>query len=320
MRKFCFAFLLVVASLTAKGQNRLLFNHYLLNPETFNPGYMDIHNEFSATLLYRLQYLNQTGFPQNAYFNTSYHLHKNHGLGLTINNQNMNKFNLFEAGLNYVYHIWLNNSTAIGLGANVNFYQQTFNPAVFSAQSIYDPVFLDTRAIGGVNFGAGASLQSKNLTVNLSFPRFFANAMVDTDARWKTQYSSVYLSASYKFVFNKYFSLMPALLVRATGGAPINFLGDLNAVFYDSFFVGAGYKSGNSVHATVGYKFDFGLRISYNFETAPFSQFTGLGTSHELGIGFYTPFMKPGFDKRKIIKPNGKVKGMRVRKFKGSQY
>ncbi len=319
MRKLYFTILLAVISFGAIAQNRLLFNHYLTNPETFNPGYMDIQTEFRATLLYRMQYLSQPGSPQDGYFNTSYHLHKNHGIGLTVNNQNMSKFNLFEAGVNYVYHAWINNYMAVGIGLNVNYYQQSFNPSSYTAQSMVDPVFGAERSIKGVNFGFGASLQSKNLTVNVSFPRFFANAVVDADSRWKTQFSSVYLSGSYNFEVNKYFSLMPAVLVRATGGAPFNLLIDMNALFNSSIIVGVGYKTKSSIHARIGYQFDFGMRVSYDFETPPFSKATGMGTSHELCIGYYSLFSKPGFDKRKVMTPNGKVKGMRVRKYKGSE-
>lgn len=319
MKKLYTLLLLAIVSITANAQNRLLFNHYLNNPETFNPGYMDVQTEFRATLLYRIQYMSQPNFPQDAYFNTSYHLHKNHGLGLTINNQNMNKFNLFEAGINYAYHAWINNTMALGFGLNVNFYQQTYNPSIFHAQLQNDPVLDAERVVRGINFGLGASLQNKNLTVNVSFPRFFNNTLIDPKYQWKTKFSSVYLSGSYNFEINKYFSIMPGVLIRATGGAPLNLLGNVQCLLNEAFIFGAGYKLGNSINATVGYKFDFGLRISYNFETAPIGKATGIGTSHELGVGFYTPFVKPGFGARKVMTANGKVKGMRVRKFKGNQ-
>lgn len=319
MKKLYFALLLAVVGISANAQNRLLFNHYLHNPETFNPGYMNIGTEFRATLLYRLQYLSQPGFPQDAYFNTSYHLHKNHGIGFTLNNQNMTKFNSLNIDANYVYHAWLSNTMAIGFGLSVGYYQQSYNTTIYKAQSSTDPIFGEERVVRGLNLGFGTSLQSKNLTVNLSFPRLFANSMVDKDMAWKTKFSSVYLSGSYNIEVNKYFSLMPAVLMRVTGGSPIGIMADLSAMISSQFIIGAGYKSGNSVHATLGYQFDFGLRISYNFETPPFGRATGMGTSHELCLGFYTPFAKPGFDKRKVMTANGKVKGMRVRKFKGTE-
>lgn len=318
MKKIYTFLLLAVISISANSQNRLLFNHYLSNPETFNPGFMDVQTEFRATLLYRIQNVSQPNFPQDAYFNTSYHLHKNHGLGLTINNQNMNKFNLFEAGVNYAFHAWLNNTMALGFGLNVNFYQQTFNPSIFNAKDISDPVFDAQRVVRGVNFGLGASLQSKSLTVNLSFPRFFNNTLVDPKYMWKTKFSTVYMSGSYNFEINKYFSIMPAVLMRVAGGSPLNVLANVQCLLNNAFIFGAGYKMGNSINATVGYKFDFGLRISYNFETAPIGKATGIGTAHEIGVGFYTPFSKPGFDQRKVMKANGKVKGMHVRKYKGN--
>lgn len=319
MKKIYLTILLAAFSIAATAQNRMLFNHYLHNPETFNPGYMDINTEFRATLLYRLQYLNQASFPQDGYFNTSYHLHKNHGAGLTVRNQNMSNFNSLEAGVNYTYHAWLNNYMALGLGVSLNYYQQSFNPDFYEAKSMVDPVFGDMRVVRGVNFGFGASLQSKNLTVNLAMPRFFANAMADSDARWSMKSSSVYLSGSYNFEVNKYFSFMPSALISMTGGAPLHLMVDVTTLMNESIIVGAGYRTISSVHATVGYQFDFGLRVSYNFETPPLSKATGLGTSHELRVGYYTLFAKPGFDKRKVMKANGKVKGMRVRKYKGNE-
>lgn len=319
MKRLLLSSIIVIISFTINGQNRLLYNHYVLNPETVNPGFMNIHNEISATLLYRIQYLSQPNFPQDGYLNASYHINKNNGIGFTVNNQNMNKFNNLEAGVNYVYHAWLSNYMALGLGASVNFYQQVFNPNSFVPRDYNDPVFDDPRSMMGVNFGVGASLQSKDLNVGVSFPRFFANAMTDQDSKWKTKYSNVYLNASYHIGFNKYFSLTPAFLVRTAGGVPTNIIADIYTGFLnDALIIGAGYNTGQSVHATVGYLFKFGLRISYNYETAPFGNMTGLGSSHELGIGFYSLFTKPGFDERKILKKNGKVKGMRTVKYKGS--
>lgn len=320
MKQFYSVLIALIVSITVTAQSRLIYNQYMYNPEVYNPGFMNVENEFSATLLYRLQYLNQSSFPQNAYFNTSYHLHKNHGIGFTINNQNMNKFNQFEAGLNYTYHIWTNNFMAIGFGINANFFQQTLNPSTYNIKDAADPVIEHSRTINGVNLGTGISLQAKNLMVSLSLPRFFANGFANPDFNSRLVGTGIYLSGSYKIVFNKYFTLMPSALIRAAGGAPMNIMADINVICNESIIAGAGYKLGNSVHAHVGYKFDSGLRISYNFETAPFSQMTGLGTSHEIAIGFYTPFMKPGFDSRRVMKKNGNVKGMKVQKFKGSQY
>lgn len=321
MKKVYLAILLFLGcSFGALSQNRMLFNHYLLNPETFNPGFMNIHNEISATALYRAQYLTMAGMAQDAYVNAHYHLGSHSGMGITFNNQNMEKFNNLEIGLNYAYHIWLSNYMALGFGVSANFYQQSWNPGIYNVQDPTDNVLAGREKVLGGNFGFGMSLQDKNLTVNFAIPRFFANAMADYDQRWKVKKIPFYLSGSYRIFFNEWFTLTPGLLARAGGGVPANMLIDVYAgLLKEKLFIGAGYNTGKSVHATIGYQFDFGLRISYNFETPPFTKMRGLGTSHEIGIGFYSIFEKPGFRDRKIIKKNGKVKGMRVIKYKGQE-
>lgn len=320
MRKYYIALVVVLGlSLNMNAQNRMVFNHYLLNPETFNPGYMDIHHEISATGLFRAQYIGQGGMASDAYVNAHYHLGSHSGIGLTFNNQNINSFNSLEVGANYVYHAWLSNTMALGVGLQANFYQQGFNPSIYHPLNPSDVVLGDERKVNGVNFGVGASLQDKNLTVNLSMPRIFANGMVDSDMAWKAKNTAFYLSGSYRIMFNKWFTLTPGVLMRAGGGAPANLMIDVyTGLLEEKLILGAGYSTGQNVHVTVGYQFDFGLRISYNLETPPFSKMVGLGTSHELGIGFYSLFEKPGFRERKIIKKNGKVKGMRVIKYKGN--
>lgn len=320
MRKYYILLLFVWGAFSLNAQNRMFFNHYLLNPETYNPGFMNIHNEISATALFRAQYLSQSDMASDAYVNAHYHLGKSSGIGVTFNNQNIQKFNSLEFGVNYAYHIWLSNYMALGFGASANFYQQTFNPGIYNVQDASDPVLGDRKSVFGANFGFGMSLQDKNLTINLSMPRIFANAMVDTDYRWKARHSAVYLGGSYRIFFNKWFTLTPGTVFRVGGGAPANMMIDLyTGLLEEKLFIGAGYNTGKSVHATIGYQFDFGLRISYNFETPPFTKMRGLGTSHEIGIGFYSIFEKPGFDQRKIMKRNGKVKGMKVVKYKGQE-
>lgn len=318
--KHFYLFLLLITSCQLLAQNRVNFNQYMINPQTYNPGYIDVMNEYGASVMYRRQYLQKISGPQNIFANGFYNISRNHGVGLSVSNESANKFNQTEAGVNYVYHLWHNETLAIGLGVQANFYQQVYNQNNYFYFDPNEPTLEATRSIAGVNFGAGISLQTRDLVVNFGMPRFFANGMVDPDNRFRMRNTAMYLSGGYKIRPAEGFVFFPSAIIKSTLGAPISYGADLSFILLDKYFVGAGYKSSRTVNVNFGMIFNNRLRIVYNLESMPFSSFTGAGFSHELSVFFGQAFGPLDFGKRHHINKSGRVKGTKKYKLKETKY
>lgn len=314
------ASIFILFGLQAFAQNRTTYNQYIINPGTYNPGYIDINAEAGFSAIYRRQWLQQANGPQSVLANGFYNISRNHGVGVTFSNDGVDKYNQMEAGANYVYHLWHNESLAIGLGAKVNYYQQSYNQSHYTVFDAYDTTLSLGQKLSGVNFGFGVSLTTRNFLFNLGMPGLFANSLGNSEYRYSLKNSHYYLSTGYKFTVNEDLVFYPTIFAKTAIGAPLNYAADLNFILKQKFWLGAGYKSGNSVVATFGMYFENGLRVVYNMESMPISKFTGAGFSHEISIGLGQGFGPLSFGKRHHINKSGRVKGTKKYKIKNSRY
>ena len=119
------------------------------------------------------------------------------------------------------------------------------------------------------NIGTGLYWHSQKWYLGLSAPRIL-NTDYTGDAEFEAlERISYYFTGGYVFELSENTKLKPAALLKATNGAPLSFDVTANFLFYEKFWVGAGYRI-NERAAAIGGIADFQiskqLRIGYAYE------------------------------------------------------
>src|SRR5678809_659117 len=102
MRKLSLIFLMLVAALTSRGQQRPLQTLYMFDPLLINPAYAGNHVQLSATSIFRNQWVNLDGAPKTLTATVHSGFFKSRmGLGIIATNDKIGIHN--DAGLYGVY-------------------------------------------------------------------------------------------------------------------------------------------------------------------------------------------------------------------------
>lgn len=292
-------------------QNRPLYNQYMLNQGLINPGYMDITTRYSASLNFRKQWMTTGATPLSFSANGHYHFTKNHGIGSVIVNDYLNGFNTLNANVNYNYHLWLGNNTALGLGVSMGFESRSLNGNYI----YFDPeeATLNQRSTLGFNAGTGLSIQSQNLDFGVSLPYLFNNYLPNDAVQYSTVYAPIYSHLGYKVRFNDNFIFYPTIMARLQRGAPASLSFDGHILLSQMLWFGGGYRSDNSVQGSVGVFLEKGLRVVYTYESSFFSGHKSIHNTHEFTINYArtiddAPFRKRQYTTRKGGKFRKKVR------------
>lgn len=319
MKQLITAFLILL-SVAAQAQLRPTFSQYMLNQGVINPGYADIETRYGGVVSARKQWMTMAGTPFTVFANGYYRFTQNHTVGGTISNDNVNQVNVLDISANYVYHAWLSRNLALGMGIKFGYQQVATNGdyVYFDPTGVTDPV-LDYRKSGGLNLGAGVSLQSKNFMFGFSAPYLFNNTLLHTKAAiYTTDDNHFYTTLGYKIRFSDAFILYPSMMLKAVYGAPYSMSFDGHALINQFFWFGGGYRSDNTVAISAGFFLEKGLRVVYTYETAYFSPHKRMDVSHEISLNYARSIYDSPFARRQYVKKNGKrYKSHQTHKIRG---
>lgn len=254
---------LVLTAPQAMSQQRPVFSQYMFNGLALNPAYAGNQMQFSATAVYRDQWVNFKGAPTTKTFSAHTGIKKKKiGLGLMVASEEIGVHEDISFYAYYSYKITMRKGVlSLGLQAGFNNLQSDFNK--LDLKSSDDP-FLS----GGVekfnpNFGTGLFYSTSTAYVGISAPYLVNNKVVSvrTDdieslAREKRYY---FITAGKVFTINPRFKVKPSTLIRAQEGAPLGVDLNANVIIDDVVNLGTSFRSGDS------WIFLFELRLNENF-------------------------------------------------------
>ncbi|MFT5985094.1 MAG: type IX secretion system PorP/SprF family membrane protein, partial [Planctomycetota bacterium] len=143
------------------------------------------------------------------------------------------------------------------------------------------------------NIGAGAFLYTDNFYLGLSVPNMLKSVHLDENAlKFGSEINHYFATAGYVFQVNDNFKLKPSLMVKSAFDAPTSFDGNLNALFYDKFELGASYRLDDSFSGLVGFQATPTLRIGYAYDAVTSEIKTVAPASHEVILTFDLIFNK----------------------------
>lgn len=276
---------------TSQAQQYPVYSQYLFNGLVINPAYAGSHVQFSATAMYRNQWVNFDGAPKTLSFSAHSALAKNKvGVGLLITNDEIGSYSNQSMFGSYAFIIKSPVGTlAMGLQAGFN-----LTSADFSNLNLDDPndaSFANIESRFKPNFGAGVYFHNDLLFAGLSVPFLLNNKVSGGVEQLASEISEAryyYLHGGMVLPLNraKTVQFNPAMLIQAQEGSPLRI--DINAgfIFHEVFSVGASYRNIDAIITYIDLKLSeqFHFGYSYDWTTSDINQFSQ-GT-HEFMLNY----------------------------------
>lgn len=291
MRYFLIIAQLFVFFAAAHGQQYPVFTQYYFNELVINPAYAGAHVQFSATAMYRNQWVNFPGAPRTFNFTSHTSLLKNKiGVGLMVNRDEIGSYKNNHIYGSYAYKIHLQEATlSMGLQAGINVLGINFD--AIDLRNPGDASF--TNIIGAVkpNFGAGVFFSKKNFFAGISVP-FILNNAVATSAE---DFLAEIREARYYFIRSGFITsldrmdrvkLSPSVLVRTQEGQPLSFDINTAVIFYDLLSIGTSYRLGDSFITYIDLKISDRIHFGYSYDLTSSSINGYSAGTHEFMLNF----------------------------------
>jgi len=294
-RFFKLTLCLILASGYCTAQQYPVFTQYYFNELVINPAYAGNHVQFSATAIYRNQWVNFPGAPRTFSFSAHTALLKNKiGVGLLVNHDEIGSYGNDNVFASYSYKIHFPHATlSMGLQAGFNFLGADYSKLNLKDPNGADASFAAIRDFKP-NFGAGLFYSKKNFFVGFSVPFILNNKLDESGLE----------SALAQVVEKRYYMLRsgvifpidrlgnvkmnPSILLRSQEGQPLSL--DINNafIFYDIFSIGAAWRSGDSFITFLDLKLTEKLHFAYSYDWTQSDIRKFSSGSHEFMLNFRT--------------------------------
>ncbi|MEM8526184.1 MAG: type IX secretion system membrane protein PorP/SprF [Bacteroidota bacterium] len=253
MKKILYIFFLSFVSLTTVfGQQESHFTHFMYNQQIVNPGFVGSRGVPSVMALYRNQWLDIDGAPQNTLISfSSPFLDDRVGFGLSVQRRTIGLQEDWYANLAYSYGIPLTErlTVRVGLQGSGYFNQIDFTNGgqgltVFNSN---DPSILngmESTQLKG-NFGAGILVHSERYYIGLAVPYFLNNQLgfneeVNFPALKERHY---YGMIGFLIPVSDKIRLRQAFLGKYVSGAPFQLDANLSFILDNKFSLGVSYRT-----------------------------------------------------------------------------
>lgn len=243
------------------------YNHMMVNP-----GYAGMNDGITVNTVVRNQWMGWEGAPNTQNFNA--HMPFNlfgaqHGVGLTLMNDEAGFENNIAIGLNYAFRRDIAEGT-LGIGAGFGFYNQTLTATWDPIDGTGDnliPADEDEALFFDLNFGAFYKTDKLffGLSVNhLTAPEIkYKNAETTTYPYYQR---AAFLTAGYRYqLSNPLFELEPNIMVYTSGSST---QAAFNAILHykSRFWGGVGYRVIDAASVMAGAEVIEGLNVGLAYD------------------------------------------------------
>lgn len=306
--KFLIILMVVLFSISVRGQQDPQFTHYMYNMSVINPAYAtDNPDVMNIGGLYRSQWVGAVGGPVTGTFFAHKPLSKRVEMGVSfVHDEIGDVVNENNVYVDFAYVLPLSEKTKLSFGAKggATFFDTNFNGFVYT-DPLPDPAFQNNISKVFPNIGAGMYLFGDNYYAGISVPNLLMTKHLERQSGITTtgvEAMHYFITGGYVFTFNgnDNFKLKPAFMAKAVSGAPLSLDITANALINNFFEFGVGYRKGDAVSGLVNFYVTPTLRIgySYDYTLTNLSKFNS--GSHEVFVLFDLDFGKlsgKGYDK-----------------------
>lgn len=272
-----------------RAQQDALYSQYMFSTFTINPAFAGTKESSSGLLLYRTQWVGFDGAPQSGAF--SFHTPikgKNFALGMNAVQESVGPTNNTAALLSYAYHLKLGEGK-LSLGLRGGGFRSSFNANElnYKEPDKYSGAGRTSAIVPSFDFGAYyytdryyAGLSATHLTQReLEYELPDGAGFMELERHFMATGGAAFQLGP-ELVFR------PSTLVKFIPSAPLNV--DLNASFllHDALWLGASYRTDQSLVFIAEYNITDYLRTGYSFDYGLNQLQEHHSGSHEIFIGF----------------------------------
>ena len=263
------------------------YTQYMYNTINVNPAYAGSRGALSIFGLHRAQWVGMDGAPVTNSFSVNTPINESKvGVGFSVVNDKIGPTvsNDISADISYTIQTSETWKLSFGIKATaslLNLNVDELNPAdqnddQFQNYSKFSP-----------NIGAGIYFHSDKAYVGLSVPYFIqTNNYSDDDVAIYKELMSYYFIAGYVFDINYNLKFKPALMTKATIGAPLQVDLSANFMFMDKFVLGAAYRWDAAFSGMAGFQVYEGLFVGYAYDSDTTNLKNYNSGSHEIFLRF----------------------------------
>ncbi|KAA3625100.1 MAG: type IX secretion system membrane protein PorP/SprF [Flavobacterium sp.] len=269
------------------------YTQYMYNMNVVNPAYAGSKESLSLTALYRKQWSGFDGAPETFTFSAHTPFGDKVGLGLSAIKDELgpvSETNVY-ADFSYTLEIGGNTKVALGIKAGATFHDVGLTD--LELQDPNDPFFSQDISSTYPNVGAGAFLYGDNFYVGLSVPNLLNSVHLDENGlKYGSETNHYFATAGYVFQVSENVKLKPSVMVKSAFDAPVSFDGNLNALFFEKFEIGASYRLDDSFSGLVGFQVTENIRVGYAYDYITSDLDAVADASHEVILTFDLFFNK----------------------------
>jgi len=285
-------FCLCLCSHAAMSQQTPLMSHYMFNGLLLNPAYAGSKEYVSTTMLYRKQWAGIEGAPVT--YNGSVHgllKKKKLGLGALMQQDKIGVTRQTDFYGVLAYHMPLGQGKlSVGMQGGVSNFSS--NVVELTYWDPGDKVFAyNTFSNLLPNAGLGAYYYRELFYAGVSAPFLISydpneSSSLEPDVPVHRQVRRYFITAGGIIETEKELKFKPSFLVRYEANAKLQYDLNLNMLVNDIFWIGASYRSDESIVALFEYQISKKLRIGYSYDYTLGALGNYSSGSHEFMIGY----------------------------------
>jgi type IX secretion system PorP/SprF family membrane protein len=295
MKKIILIALLLSAG-TAFAQQDALFSQYMFNKLIINPAYAGSRKVMTFDLVDRYQWAGIEGAPRTLTFSGHSPLRNPHvGLGFYVYSDNVGPSSDQGFMGTYAYRIMMAKGT-LAFGLQVGFSHISID---WYKLKVEDPD-INLQGQGRNKFTPDASFgmfyTTNRFYGGVSSTRLLQNEFGTTLKNGVSTYSKLmrhfYAMAGYAFPVSENIVFRPSTLIKYVSDAPVQIDLDASFLFHNIFWIGAGYRSGETVILLTEFNIGQNLRIGYSYDIWLNALMRSITGAHEIHIGYDINLLK----------------------------
>ena len=290
-KKSVLVILLIVISLNTKAQQHPMYSQYMFNMLNINPAYAGAMEVPTVTALYRNQWIDMPGAPQNTSVTFDMPIEsKKIGAGVQLYDERLGVEKSTGLNLIYAFRIPISEKGILSLGLQFGVFNYRANYTQVNTIQTNDPAF--SQNINGILPAAATGIyyNTDKFYIGFSTPALLKTKVsVDNTALVSSATGSdlhLYLASGYKIVVNEDLIWSPSILVKAVGGAPIEYDFNTTVLLNKILSLGVSYRTGDSWVGILELQLGKQLRMGYAYDKTISNLASYNRGSHELMLRF----------------------------------
>ena len=269
------------------------YTQYMYNMNVVNPAYAGSKETLSITGLYRKQWSGLDGAPETITFSGHSPVGDKVGLGLSAIKDELGPVKETNVFVDFSYTLQVSDNLKLALGIKAGASFHDVGLVGLELQDPNDPFFSNDISNTYPNVGAGAFFYGDNFYVGLSVPNLLNSVHLEENGlKIGSETNHYFATAGYVFQVSDNVKLKPSVMAKSAFDAPLSIDGNLNALFYEKFEIGASYRLDDSFSGLVGFQATPNIRIGYAYDHVISDLDAVASASHEVILTFDLIFKK----------------------------